>query len=286
MAVVDLFPFMKIVYAGPESVPDISCFEDCLEVSWCKKGNCGYRYGDKYYCLSAGDILVRRSGECKPEYPGGIYEGITLLVSSGASDTKMPEFLEGIRIDPEETTARLCSSGSYITPADDKLKGIFSEISDNRESMPIGWLRIKALELLDGINSLSPEDSCSSSRCCSVRHADVIKEIKETICSDLNRHYTIEQLSETYRISPTKLKQTFRMIYGFPVYSYIRAVKMRSAAKMLLSTDRTVLDIACEYGYDNGSKFAKAFRDVIGTSPREYRQSAVSKRSSLTPSTE
>ena len=44
-----------------------------------------------------------------------------------------------------------------------------------------------------------------------------------------------------------------------------------AAAELLRQTNRTVLDIAGQFGYDNASKFAKAFRDVIGVSPREYR---------------
>ena len=46
---------------------------------------------------------------------------------------------------------------------------------------------------------------------------------------------------------------------------------MHGAAELLRSTDRTVLDIAGQFGYDNASKFARAFRDVIGVSPNEYR---------------
>ena len=33
-------------------------------------------------------------------------------------------------------------------------------------------------------------------------------------------------------------------------------------------------EIAQDAGYDNASKFARAFRDVIGVSPREYRAGA------------
>ena len=40
---------------------------------------------------------------------------------------------------------------------------------------------------------------------------------------------------------------------------------------LLKKTDRTVLDIACECGFDNGSKFAKAFREVMGSVPSKYR---------------
>ena len=52
---------------------------------------------------------------------------------------------------------------------------------------------------------------------------------------------------------------------------YVRAQKMHAAAELLRSTDQTVLDIAGQFGYDNASKFAKAFRDIIGVSPNSYR---------------
>lgn len=53
--------------------------------------------------------------------------------------------------------------------------------------------------------------------------------------------------------------------------AYVRSQRMWGAAELLRGTDRTVLDIAGQFGYDNASKFAKAFRDVVGVSPREYR---------------
>ena len=46
---------------------------------------------------------------------------------------------------------------------------------------------------------------------------------------------------------------------------------MKSAARLLRTTDETVLEIAGRYGYENGSKFAKAFRDTMGLSPSEFR---------------
>ena len=39
----------------------------------------------------------------------------------------------------------------------------------------------------------------------------------------------------------------------------------------LVLTTRATKEIAGRYGYDNGSKFAKAFRDTVGMSPTEYR---------------
>ncbi|MFR6406363.1 MAG: helix-turn-helix domain-containing protein [Holdemanella sp.] len=56
--------------------------------------------------------------------------------------------------------------------------------------------------------------------------------------------------------------------------AFLRAQKMHAAAELLRSTDRTVLDIAGQFGYDNASKFARAFRSVIGVSPNAYRSGA------------
>ena len=47
---------------------------------------------------------------------------------------------------------------------------------------------------------------------------------------------------------------------------------MEMAAKLLAETDESILEIAGRIGYENGSKFARAFRDVMGISPGRYRR--------------
>lgn len=87
----------------------------------------------------------------------------------------------------------------------------------------------------------------------------------------LQEHFTIQFLAERVGISPTKLKIIFRRVCGAPLFAYIRAKKMQFAARQLAISNKRILDIAQECGYDNGSKFSAAFRDVMGCSPKEYR---------------
>ena len=81
-------------------------------------------------------------------------------------------------------------------------------------------------------------------------------------------------LAARFGVSPSHLAASFRGVYGMTPAAFLRAGKMRGAAQLLRSTDRTVLDIAGQFGYDNASKFAKAFRNVIGVSPNAYRAGA------------
>ena len=61
-------------------------------------------------------------------------------------------------------------------------------------------------------------------------------------------------------------------MYGVPVFSYIRIQKMQAAALQLIHTPLTVMEIAAGCGYDNASKFASAFREIMGETPAEYRK--------------
>ena len=47
---------------------------------------------------------------------------------------------------------------------------------------------------------------------------------------------------------------------------------MEKAAVMLRETEMQVTEIAGALGYDNSSKFAKAFKDVHGVAPVAYRK--------------
>ncbi|MFR5422847.1 MAG: helix-turn-helix domain-containing protein, partial [Oscillospiraceae bacterium] len=42
---------------------------------------------------------------------------------------------------------------------------------------------------------------------------------------------------------------------------------------------RTVLDIACQFGYDNASKFSACFKERYGVTPSQYRTDAKAKQS-------
>jgi AraC-like DNA-binding protein len=50
---------------------------------------------------------------------------------------------------------------------------------------------------------------------------------------------------------------------------------MNAAAVMLRQTNESVISIALDLGYDNASKFASAFKDVMGKTPSEYRKDMV-----------
>jgi len=97
------------------------------------------------------------------------------------------------------------------------------------------------------------------------------KEVEAYLLANRDGKCTSEALAARFCVSTSALQQSFRGVYGMSPAAFLRAQKMHGAAELLRKTDRTVLDIAGEFGYDNPSKFARAFRAVIGVSPNAYR---------------
>ena len=55
----------------------------------------------------------------------------------------------------------------------------------------------------------------------------------------------------------------------------MRSYRMQAAAVMLRQGNDSVAAIAGRVGYNNSSKFASAFKDIMGMSPLEYRKQIV-----------
>lgn len=87
----------------------------------------------------------------------------------------------------------------------------------------------------------------------------------------MQEHFTIPFLAARAGISPTRLKQIYRRVYGASLFAHIRKEKMHWATQELALTNMRVIDIAETCGYDNASKFSAAFCDIMGCTPTAYR---------------
>ena len=105
---------------------------------------------------------------------------------------------------------------------------------------------------------------------------EIVKQIHKRLISDLQERPTIEDLSKEFLINTATLKSTFKGIYGQPIGTYMKEYRIRQAAALLRQTQATIAEIANKVGYENQSKFATAFRDVLNVAPAEYRKQNVS----------
>lgn len=83
---------------------------------------------------------------------------------------------------------------------------------------------------------------------------------------------SLESLAEISHGSPYHLHRTFKKITGMTPVEYIRQVRINTAKKYLLQSDRAVSDIAKMVGISNTPYFITLFRKMTGTTPAHFRQ--------------
>lgn len=88
-------------------------------------------------------------------------------------------------------------------------------------------------------------------------------------------HYTIEELSERFEMSPTVLKKCFKDVYGDSIYSYMKKYRLQIAERLLKENKLSIGEIASQVGYLNPNKFTSAFCTEYGMPPTVYRKKKI-----------
>ena len=71
---------------------------------------------------------------------------------------------------------------------------------------------------------------------------------------------------------PSYVTQTLNIEIGESFFDYINSWRIDYASEALIKTDETVLDIAVDAGFNSRSSFYKAFKNIKGCTPSEYRK--------------
>lgn len=248
--------------------------EQIIRIDHCREGRAECRSGDAYFYLIPEDISIQWHGESgyRMEFPFGNYQGISIRIDLKHTPATLSGLLDDVEWKPSVLADQFCRTRfGTVVRRKPELAHVFSELYDIPESIKAGYLKVKVMEILLYLTEIDPETDLQQKHCCSAAQVTLAKQVKKYVFDHIDRRVTISELAEQFGVSQTQIKTCFRNVYGTSVYKDTRTQKMKEAARLLLESDQTVLDIAGHFGYENGSKFASAFRNVIGVSPNEYR---------------
>ena len=91
-----------------------------------------------------------------------------------------------------------------------------------------------------------------------------------TMHSDPGRSWTVKSLAERVGMSRSVFSQRFCKTVGSTPMEYLTRWRMLLAAERLRNSSEGLSSIARSLGYKSESAFGKAFRRVMGCSPRQY----------------
>lgn len=245
-----------------------------IEINHCREGRIEREFHDDFFYLTPGDLSINKKNMAGHQsmFPLSHYHGITIIIDIEKAPNCMSYFLDDVNVSPSNILEKFCKDNScFITRSKPCVEHIFSELYAVPECIKKGYLKVKILELMLFLSSIELNENETERHCLPKNQVLMVKEISRYLAKHIDSRITIAHLAKQFHISQTALKNSFKGVYGVSVYTYIREQKMHMAALLLQQTDHSVLEIAGRCGYDNASKFAGAFRTVMGVLPVEYR---------------
>jgi AraC-like DNA-binding protein len=165
-------------------------------------------------------------------------------------------------------------SGFYHEPLDMEYKRILNEVvaTDNGPAFDTLVIQNRVMLLLERFFTRIYYKISDSHFNVKMSNEDIdrLKAIEKELVKDFSTEPPgISKLARQATMSPSKLKNSFKEIFGLPVYQYFQKHRMNKAKAMLLSRKYTVREVGMEVGYSNLSNFAKAFKKSFDQLPSD-----------------
>lgn len=99
----------------------------------------------------------------------------------------------------------------------------------------------------------------------------------EKMAAFMSKHYAeplqIQQIGHVAGLHPNYAMTVFKRGFGLSPGEFLSRTRVAQVQRLLVTTDRTVLDIALSCGFGSASRFHAVFKKQCGQSPANYRKS-------------
>lgn len=107
--------------------------------------------------------------------------------------------------------------------------------------------------------------------CAAMEYYHEIERVIKYIEDSLQSKFRVEDIINNIYCSLPHFYRVFYHITGDTVMSYVRKRKLSCAAMELINTDKSIIEIALDYGYESQQTFNRAFTKTFGISPGRFK---------------
>lgn len=102
----------------------------------------------------------------------------------------------------------------------------------------------------------------------------VFERAVEYIAEHYLESIRIPEIAKAAGVSRTHIMRLFKQVTGWTVNGYITHLRLCHAQRLLVTTDKKVIDIMFESGFTSLNRFYDVFKKHTNTSPARYRKTA------------
>lgn len=233
-----------------------------------------------HYILSGtGILLADDSRGITKEYRIKSSQGFMIFpnqITTYISDNKLPwEYLwvefDGLRVKEALDIAELSYDNPVYHARFKEMREIMVQemlyLTEHGESSPFDLIGHLYLFFDAMLKSITPETSAHQKRLQDYYIHEALSYIEQNFQNDI----TVEDIAKTCGLNRSYFGKIFKDFTGKPPQQFLMTYRMIKATELLKLTKLSISDIGNAVGYPNQLHFSRAFKNIYGISPREWR---------------
>lgn len=270
------FPFQisQVVLDHGNSNPDTFHWHSYFEITYVKKGRGNYFVNGQEYTMDEGDIIIFNNVE-----PHGwklLAEDMHLVVMVFS-----PEFVaEKLSVFDSEYLKPFVERGSNFKNRIGKeepvsheirksIREIYQEWEERKEGYPL-MIKANVLRILTMLIRAYQDEDKSGEMLNEKKNA--MKRLERAFAY-IDAHYcdkiTLDEVAASAYMSSNYFSSYFRKVANISFSDYVTRLRIMHARELLRDTDKSVMEIAMECGFNNISNFYRLYKKHVGKPPRE-----------------
>lgn len=102
--------------------------------------------------------------------------------------------------------------------------------------------------------------------------AKIIEQVRFSMRQNIDKEINMEELAQQHNVGYSYFRKMFKKYTGISPAQYHLQLRIIRAKELLVSTDKTITEIAFQLGFQNIYHFSIFFKKKIGISPSEFRK--------------
>jgi YesN/AraC family two-component response regulator len=105
-----------------------------------------------------------------------------------------------------------------------------------------------------------------------IKSKSKIKLAIKYIQDNYNQDIAINDMADKFNMSPNYFSAVFKRETGQTTVNFIKDLRLKKACEYLTHSDKSVVEISKEVGYEDSQYFFKVFKKATGLTPLQYRK--------------
>ena len=101
-----------------------------------------------------------------------------------------------------------------------------------------------------------------------------INRCRNYVINNIYEKHTVSSIADYFNLSPEYLSEQFKKETGIRLIDFIQASRAEEAKRLLMYSDKSILEIASLLNYHDQSHFTKSFKGIFGITPRGFREAS------------